>query len=448
VKDSEALRELTSLVESTGLLRPGSDGVVMVSGGADSACAATAAVRICGPQAVAAVHVNYGLHDRAGEGERAARELCSRLRIDLHVERPKLGKGNVQARAREARYRAAEALRSKLGAQWIATGHTRTDVAETVLYRLTVSPGTRALRGMRPRSAKVVRPLHRLSRGQVRELARGASLPFADDPTNDALDYARNRIRAEVMPLLAEIGSEAERNIAETHAELLEEGEILDRLAAESLADAGLEHGRPLAHEELAVMPAGLRRLVLRAAAERAAGRPVPLSRARARRIERLAASPEGGVVELPRGVRAVCEAGTVRFAGAEPAKPKPVRLTVPGSARFGEWELRAEVRDSGTEPAGPELATLDLDATGDELEVRTWEPGDKIRPLGLGGTKTLQDLFTDSGVPRSLRRRLPVVVAGGRIAWVAGVAISDDFRLVPGSRGAAVITVHAAKDR
>ena len=69
------------------------------------------------------------------------------------------------------------------------------------------------------------------------------------------------------------------------------------------------------------------------------------------------------------------------------------------------------------------------------------------MRPLGLGGTKTLQDLFTDSHVPRSLRHSLPVVVADGdRIAWVAGVAVSDEFKLTPSSRRGAVLTASLAE--
>ena len=66
------------------------------------------------------------------------------------------------------------------------------------------------------------------------------------------------------------------------------------------------------------------------------------------------------------------------------------------------------------------------------------------MRPLGMSGSKTLQDLFTDRGVPRSLRHRLPVVTAADRVVWVAGVAVSEDFRLPPGAREAAVLTARA----
>ncbi|HET6829841.1 MAG TPA: tRNA lysidine(34) synthetase TilS [Solirubrobacterales bacterium] len=196
-------------------------------------------------------------------------------------------------------------------------------------------------------------------------------------------------------------------------------------------------------------MPAGLRRLVLRELAERAAGRRVPLNRAHAGRIVAIAGRPEGGEIEIGGGLSAHCESGTVRFAlGEGPPPPESVRMAVPGSARFGEWELRAELREGSVEPAGPGLATLDAAALGGEVEVRAWRSGDRIRPLGLGGSKTLQDLFTDSGVPRSVRSRIPVVTAGGRVAWVAGVAVSEEFRLADDSAGAAVISARAVGRR
>src|SRR4051794_23068151 len=132
----EALERLAGAVRRSGLIDAHSTGVVMASGGADSACVAAGVTMALGATNVHALHVNYRLRESADEGERAARALCSALRIDLHVERPQLGNGNLQALARQARYEAAERLRSRTRSDWIATGHTRTDLAETVLYRL------------------------------------------------------------------------------------------------------------------------------------------------------------------------------------------------------------------------------------------------------------------------------------------------------------------------
>src|SRR6266545_2643794 len=178
---ARALSLLARTVRESGLVPGGSQGVVLVSGGDDS--------------------------DR---DEETCRELCARLGVELEVERPELGGGNVQAEARDARYAAAERLRMARGLDWIATGHSRTDLAETVLYRLATSPGRRALLGLRARRGAVVRPILALDREEVRQLAIEAELPFRDDPSNAEPMYARNRIRNEVLPVLHEIGPEAE----------------------------------------------------------------------------------------------------------------------------------------------------------------------------------------------------------------------------------------------
>jgi tRNA(Ile)-lysidine synthase len=102
---------------------------------------------------------------------------------------------------------------------------------------------------------------------------------------------------------------------------------------------------------------------------------------------------------------------------------------------------VRAELLPAPIAPSGPDVATLDAAALGEDLKVRGWREGDRMQPLGLGGTKTLQDLFTDRRVPRSLRHELPVVTAGERIAWVAGVAVGEEFRLGERTEEAAILT-------
>jgi tRNA(Ile)-lysidine synthase len=117
------------------------------------------------------------------------------------------------------------------------------------------------------------------------------------------------------------------------------------------------------------------------------------------------------------------------------------VALRLPGRARIGAWEVSAELRPGPVEPRGPDLATLDAESLDGRLEVRTWREGDRIRPLGMRGSKSLQDLFTDRGVPRSLRHQVPVVTVDGAIAWVAGVAVSEEFRLDADSHQVAVLS-------
>jgi tRNA(Ile)-lysidine synthase len=440
-----ALDVLARTVRASGLVPEGSRGVVLVSGGADSAATATGLVEVLGAGAVSALHLNYGLREDADRDEEVCRELCDRLGIELEVERPRLGAGNVQAVARDARYAAAERLRGARGLDWIATGHTRTDLAETIIYRLATSPGRRALLGLRRRRGPVIRPLIDLSRDQVRGLTASAQLPFRDDSTNEEPVFARNRIRNEILPVMREIGPEAEATIAETQAELEEEGEALEGLVVEALAASGAESAGAIGRETLAELDPAVRRLALRRLAENAAGHPVSLNRIRTAAIWRLLDEPEGGVVQLGGGVEARVEMGHVRFAAGTAAEPADQLLTVPGVCRFGGWEVRAELEPGVRRAEGADLAVLDPQVLGSSLTVRSWREGDRMRPLGLDGSKSLQDLFTDGKVPRSLRHVLPVVEADGRIAWIAGVAVSEEFAAKPGAGESAVLSASQA---
>jgi tRNA(Ile)-lysidine synthase len=436
-----ALAALAGAVRESGLAPPGTRGVALASGGPDSAATLAGLAEELGADSVLALHLNYRLRVDSDEDEEACRSLCELLGVELRVETPKLGDGNVQAEARTVRYDAAERLRAVGGLDWIATGHTKTDLAETILYRLATSPGRRALLGLEARRGAVIRPLLGLGRDEVRELALTASLPFRDDPSNREPRYARNRIRNEVLPVLREIGPSAERVMAETRSELAEEADALERLAARALSEAGADRAGAIAVESLAELEPALRRLALRQLAERVAGRPVALGRERNAAIWRLAQGPEGGVVELGGGVEARVEQGHVRFAADPDTEPPEAPLAVPGSCRFGAWEVRAELRPGTPEIHSPDRAVLDPRELGESLVVRAWRDGDRMRPLGLGGTKSLQDLFTDRKVPRSLRHSLPVVTSGGRIAWIAGVAVSEEFAARPGDEPAAVLS-------
>lgn len=422
------------VARASGLLRAGEPLLVLLSGGADSICLLDVALRLGAD--VTALHVNYGLRDEAEDDEQHCRALCGRLGVELIVERTELpGEGNLHAAARDARYYLAE--RHSLGDH--ATGHTASDQAETVLYRLAASPGRRALLGMAPRRGRLVRPLLEATRAETEAYCTARGLAWREDLSNRDPRFARARVRHGLLPALREIAPAAERAVAETAAQLREESEVLDRTVADALEQLG--GGPAVEAAALAELGPALSRLVLRRLAERELGSPHPLTRDDVDAVLALAGAalpgqangeaalrgPAGGSrsLDLGRGLRAVAEYGTIRFRlGEDAAAPPPVALPIPGTAQFGDWTVEARLGGGGE----VDLLAADL---GDAVTVRGWRDGDRMRPLGLGGTKTLQDLFTDRKVPRSLRRSLPIVEAGGEIAWVAGVAVGERFAAV-----------------
>ncbi|MBA2419804.1 MAG: tRNA lysidine(34) synthetase TilS [Thermoleophilaceae bacterium] len=405
---------------ASGLVGEGEPLLVMLSGGGDSVCLLDVCVRL--GARVSALHVNYGLREGAGEDEASCGELCSRLGAPLVVEPVSLaGAGNLQARARDARYAAAE--HHAVGDY--AAGHTASDQAETVLYRLATSPGRRALLGMEPRRERLVRPLLEVTREEVRSYLRHRSLDWREDPSNADRRFARARAREELLPAFRSLSPAAERAVAETALVLRDEAKVIDRAVDEALS--GLGGGPAVEARRVRELSPALARLVLRSLAERAAGCERPLSRAEADRL--LALGRDGGSrsLDLGEGLRAVCEYGVLRFTRArESGAPAPAELPVPGRVRFGDWEVEAALGSPG------EVTVREAE----RFTVRAWRDGDRMRPLGLGGSKSLQDLLTDRKVPRALRRSLPVVCAGDEVVWVAGVALDERWADAAGTVG------------
>nr|MDQ3588576.1 tRNA lysidine(34) synthetase TilS [Actinomycetota bacterium] len=175
----EATGPALETARASGLVREGEPLLVLLSGGADSVCLLDVAIEL--GARVGALHVNYGLRAEADEDEAHCRAVCVELGIDLTVERALLPEeGNVQAHARDARYRLAEGL----AAGRYAAAHTASDQAETVLYRLAVSPGRRALLGMEPVRGRLVRPLLHAAAEDTRAWCRSRGLEWREDASN------------------------------------------------------------------------------------------------------------------------------------------------------------------------------------------------------------------------------------------------------------------------
>src|SRR3954447_26752918 len=302
----------------SGLVREGEPLLVMLSGGGDSVCLLDVALRL--NARVSALHVNYGLRPGADEDESFCRALCEPLAVPLLIERVALPEsGNLMDRARETRY----ALAEQHAEGGYAAAHTASEQAETVLYRLAVSPGRRPLLGMAPRRGRRGRPLLAVTRSEVRDYLRERGLDWREDPTNADRRFARPRVRHDVLEGLRSLGVAVERTIAETALQLREESEVLDRAVAEAIETLG--GGPAVSLAELRTQPPALARLVLRQLADRS------LSRAEVDAILELGERGGTRSLDLGGGVRAVAEYGTLRFARApDAAAPEPVDLPVP----------------------------------------------------------------------------------------------------------------------
>jgi tRNA(Ile)-lysidine synthase len=417
-------------VRAGGAVSPDERYVALVSGGRDSVCLLDVLVSIAGADAVTALHVNYGLRGEESDGdERHVRELCELLGVRLvcMTAPPPPVRGNLQSWARDLRYaRALECSATAL----IATGHTASDQAETVLYRLAASPGRRALLGMAPREGRLLRPLLGITREQTAAHCEARGLRWREDSSNSSRHYVRGRVRHGVLPELRAVHPAAEENLLRSVEILRAEAAVLD-----GVVDVALAGRRRIALTRLGELPPALARLVVIRLAEDAAGEPVPGVGGRLRELLALAGGGGSASLDVGGGTRAVVEYGVLYFTReAAVAVPGAESLALPGAVAFGSWELRATLEPAGPASlagAGGEVGMLDADLlSSGPLTVRSWRAGDRMRPLGLDGSKSLADLFTDRRIPRSQRASLPIVLSDAEIVWIPRVATAEPFRV------------------
>ena len=259
--------------------------VVAASGGADSTATLVAVTRALGPERVTAAHFDHRFRTAAEARCDAdvVRDVAERLGVQVTLGRPARRPTDLsEAAAREARYRWLARVCSQAGATAVATGHTQDDQAETVLLQLARGAGALGAAGMRPdapwpiaargsKGLRLVRPLLSVTRTEVEAYLDALGIKVSTDATNETLDYARNRVRHEVMPALREVNARAGEHLAAFAAIQREDDDALTELARDWLEAHG-EWGSGIVRIDrraLRALPVALGGRVVREAARR-----------------------------------------------------------------------------------------------------------------------------------------------------------------------------------
>lgn len=234
-----------TLARAMRAFQPGLPLAVAYSGGADSSALLLACAEQW-PGQVHALHVHHGLQAAADDFERHCRAFCAPLGVPLHVARvdarPEPGQSPEDA-ARRARYAALAALAREAGARDIALAQQADDQAETLLLALGRGAGLPGLSAMPARWERAGlhyhRPLLQVSGDELRDGLRARGLRWVEDPTNADERYTRNRLRARLLPALAETFPQFRDTFSRSAAHAAQAQHLLDEMAAEDLARIG-----------------------------------------------------------------------------------------------------------------------------------------------------------------------------------------------------------------
>ena len=442
------------------LLRPGERALLMLSGGADSMAlldlVGSVDRRLGLGLELSALHVDYATRGAASTRDRQiVEEACRVLAVPLHVVAlaHKPTGSAFQERARQIRYEAARAVVARGEADVVVSAHNRDDQAETVLYRLAKYAAPSSLRAMRPREAGLARPLLCLGGAELRAYCHELGIAYGDDETNSTVDYRRNLVRHEVLPVLRRINPRVSETLAEAAALADEEHTVL----AAAVDEAWARIARPVARttgeratgaqttgdpswaldvRALGDEPAGLRALCLRRLVRCALGDDALITRRLTQGLERLASASAGSrTVALGRGYEAVREYEllSVRRRAGTHACP-PVALKPGSSQLFCERRFRAELVAGAAFEKRTDEAWLAVGRPDLEIVLRHPRRGDRLRPFGMAADVLLSDLFAANRVPRALRPRAVVAELDGEIAWACPGRSSESFRVIEGT--------------
>jgi len=445
--------------------RPGESVLVAASGGPDSICVLHLFCRLReeSPFPLAAAHLNHGL--RGAESDRDAEfvaSLASGLDLPFHLRTLPAGSlagtvDGLEGAARRARYAFLTETARQIGASRVAVGHTRDDQAETFLMRLLRGSGARGLAGIYPMvDGVLIRPLLDVPRSQVETYLQARGIPCRTDSSNADLSRTRNRVRARLLPLVRdEFNPEIDKTLART-AEIFREEEAYLRSVVRDLEKRLVRregHDLYLSLPALRVLPAALRRRLLRSAIQEVSGSGpgVVMDFEQVEELERLVKSGKhGAALTLGTSLESRILYGdlTLLPQGGGDELEGETPLPVPGEARFPGLGLRLRAeRVAATQIGDPraegssDRALLDADSLPGPLFVRGRRPGDAFCPLGSAGESKLKAYLIDRKVPRPVRNRIPLVVAGSRIAWVVGFQIDDRFKVTDETRRVLVLS-------
>jgi tRNA(Ile)-lysidine synthetase-like protein len=351
---------------------------------------------------IAAAHYDHALRPGSERDAAHVAELCARLGVPLLSERRSepLVSGSVQAAARALRYAFLHRALVATGRDVVCMGHTADDVVEGAVMHLLRGSGLAGLRGMPARRGPFVRPLLDVWRADVQAYLAAHGVTALGDPANaDTARYARARVRHLLLPALERDrpGIGGRLRAAAAAAAVLQ-----DRLEAE----AALLVERGTLRADLRRAPRATRLETYRQLYGRLPG----LDRRQLEAMDRLAVhGPTGAGLDLPGRLRLRVQRNRVSIdVGTLPPPPPAPRIQVRSCAGC------ADARAAHLRP-------------GPALTVGYRRPGLRMRPVGAPGSRKLQDILTDAGVPRHLRDHLPLVFADGRLAWVPGIALDVD---------------------
>lgn len=461
------LNRIRKTIASHSMLAQGDHLVVAVSGGPDSVALLSVLSLLTDEfrLRLTTAHLNHGLRkEEADEDEAFVRRLsdgmgiaCICKRVDIR-KLQKRGSGSLEEISREERYRFLHETAEKCGAGKIAVGHHRDDQAETVLIHLLRGCGPGGLRGILPvRDGRIIRPLLEVGTSDILAFLSREGLAYRTDSSNESPLFLRNRVRNELIPrLAASFNPRLVEGLCQTAGIIRREDDYLRGVVLQTVRRWGIDPGNgevALPVADFLALHEAIQGRIIKWLLEEAAPQRNGIGYRHIEAVLVLARRPPGRCIslDLPFRIRVERTGSLLRISkeAERKARKRESLVNLPLFEYPVEIPARIHLREIGRtihlawieKPRfgemknSPGIGFMDYERITPPLVLRNMRPGDRVTPLGGGGTKKLKDYFIDRKIASSCRCAIPLLVDAGSIIWIAGERISERVRVTEQTR-------------
>jgi tRNA(Ile)-lysidine synthase len=426
------LEKFLNYIKENNLLSSSDTILLAVSGGIDSVAMAHLFYEAGFSFAIA--HCNFNLRgDESDADEQFVKKLAKKLKVNIHVKQFDThsfskDKGvSTQMAARDLRYNWFNQLLQEYGYKKLATAHHKNDSLETILLNLVRGTGIAGLHGILPSAGEKIRPLLFADKEMIYDYVAEKHLGWREDSSNQSINYKRNLIRQEVIPVLKKINPDLENTI-EITVEKIRAVEIIFKNYIRSEEKDILKKSNNDIYINIKDLKSKMEpKILLAAILEK-----FNFNYYQAGEIFQKMEQGSGKIFDstthrlnIDRDKILITEINYSEFESADISSHEE-KFSL-GQVKLNISLLTMSEAKINSDPA---VALLDYDLLKFPLTLRKWKAGDWFCPLGMNKKKKLSDFMIDEKIPLNLKQRTYVLVSADSIAWIVGHRIDNRFKI------------------